>query len=325
MTQNGIAAPEMSVVIVTPDTYEEIATTMRYLRAQTIKERLEVVIVAPSAQKLGRDLTADPDFFAVRVVEVGPIHSLPLARALGIEQASAPIVTLAENHCFPTPMWAQALLDAHRQPWAAVGPVLANANPGSAASWSQLFLTYGPWAMPAAGGVVDDLPGHNSSYKRDLLLEYGTELAAMLEVETFMHQDLRKKGYQLYLEPAAVTHHVNVTRPLSLVLDHLYYGRMTSANKAKDWSAGRRLIGGAASLLMIPLLLWRFLRQARRPGRRQCSFLKMVPILIVGAVSRGVGDMMGCLFGVGRIKEWLLDIELYRERHLAANDKVMMA
>ena len=44
---------ELSVVIVTPDCYETIGKTMGYLRAQTARDRLEIVIVAPSTLAKG--------------------------------------------------------------------------------------------------------------------------------------------------------------------------------------------------------------------------------------------------------------------------------
>ncbi|HEX5708076.1 MAG TPA: hypothetical protein VFX96_12315 [Pyrinomonadaceae bacterium] len=45
----------MSVLIVTPDDYRTIRKTVRHLGAQTARERLEVVIVAPSrATRRGR-------------------------------------------------------------------------------------------------------------------------------------------------------------------------------------------------------------------------------------------------------------------------------
>ena len=46
---------------------------------------------------------------------------------------------------------------------------------------------------------VDYLPGHNSSYKRDVLLGYGDRLESMMESETVLHWDLRAKGHRLYL------------------------------------------------------------------------------------------------------------------------------
>lgn len=43
-------SPDMSVVLVTPDRYETIRQTIKHLRAQTVRDRLEVIIVAPSSQ-----------------------------------------------------------------------------------------------------------------------------------------------------------------------------------------------------------------------------------------------------------------------------------
>ena len=49
---NHSDSPDMSVVIVTPDNYQVIRKTIRHLRAQTIKDRLEIVISAPSEKEL---------------------------------------------------------------------------------------------------------------------------------------------------------------------------------------------------------------------------------------------------------------------------------
>ncbi len=41
--------PAMSVIVVTPDCYETVRKTVRHLKAQNVKGRLEIVFVAPSA------------------------------------------------------------------------------------------------------------------------------------------------------------------------------------------------------------------------------------------------------------------------------------
>ncbi|HEV8713526.1 MAG TPA: glycosyltransferase [Candidatus Binatia bacterium] len=184
------SSPEMSVVIVTPDRYETIRKTVGYLHAQTVKDRLELVIVAPSAEQLAADDPALNDFFRFRVIAVGEISSIARAHAAGIRQASAPVVVLAEDHSFPEAGWAEALIERHRQPWAVVGPVVRNANPDSLMSWADFLLGYGTWLEPAPAGETNYLPGHNSSYKRALLLDYDRELEAMLEAEFVLHKDL---------------------------------------------------------------------------------------------------------------------------------------
>src|SRR5690606_27239485 len=122
---------------------------------------------------------------------------------------AAPIIALAEDHCFPDPQWAERLLAAHQHFWAAVGPGVRNANPRTAVSWADLFIGYGPWLIPSPSREAEFLPGHNTSYKRKILLDYADQLEKMMEAETLLHWDLREKGHRLYMESAAVVAHTN--------------------------------------------------------------------------------------------------------------------
>jgi Glycosyl transferase family 2 len=141
---NGDAA-QMSVVLVTPDSYDNIRTTMEYLRAQTVSNQLEIVIVAPSAANVNFVLEDRLAFGQIHVVEVGEIKSTGRAMAAGVREASAPVVGYAEEHAYPAPGWAEALINAHQQSWAGVGAAIANANPGNMVNWASFFTDFGPW------------------------------------------------------------------------------------------------------------------------------------------------------------------------------------
>jgi GT2 family glycosyltransferase len=311
----------MSVVIVTPDHYDTISRTITYLRAQTVREWLEFVIVAPSADTLEVNEAELKDFFQFRVVEVGEIRSIAQANAAGIRQASAPVVAFVEEHSYPEPGWAEALIEAHRQPWAAVGPVVRNANPGSLVSWADFLIAYGPWMDPSPAGVTDFLPGHNSSYKRAILLDYGPELDAMLESESVLHWDLQAKGYQLYLEPAAKISHLNFGLLSSWIPAQFYNGRLFAATRARRWLPLRRLLytGGAP---LIPVVRFRrALQQLRRSGQRRNLPPGVLPTLILGLVVSAVGEMMGYALGAGDAKQKLSNFEFHRYRHVREQDE----
>jgi GT2 family glycosyltransferase len=318
---NDTSSPEMSVVIVTPDHYNTICRTIGYLRAQTVRERLEVVIVAPSADTLEVNEAELKDFFQFRVVEVGKIRSVAQANAAGIRQASAPVVAFVEEHSYPDPGWAEALIEAHRQPRAAVGPVVRNANPGSLVSWADFLIAYGPWMDPSPTGAVDFLPGHNSSYKRAILLNYGTELEAMLESESVLHWDLQAKGYQLYLEPAAKISHLNFGLLSSWIPAQFYNGRLFAATRAQRWSPLRRLLytGGVP---LIPVVRFRrILQQLCRSDQRRNLPPRVLPTVILGLVVSAVGEMMGYALGAGDAKQRLSNFEFHRYQHLAERDR----
>ena len=113
---------------------------MRHLRAQTARDRIELIVVAESARAVDCGALQGDVFAACRVVEVGPITQRGDAAAKGIRAATAPIVAMIEDHSYPEPEWAEALLRAHAGPWTVVGPVVANANPDYAASWVNYVL-----------------------------------------------------------------------------------------------------------------------------------------------------------------------------------------
>src|SRR3954465_14970898 len=117
----GITAPEISVVLATPDVYTTIRKTMRHLRAQSARHRIEMIIVCPSREKLGAPLDDLKDFARYVIVEIGPLRSDARARAAGVRAATVPVVAFAEDHSYPDPEWAAALIEAHRRPVAAVG------------------------------------------------------------------------------------------------------------------------------------------------------------------------------------------------------------
>jgi hypothetical protein len=290
--------PDLSVVIVTPDGYETIRQTMKHLRAQTVGDRVEVMIAAPLADRLGLNPSDLDGFFRVGVVEVGEIDSTAKARAAAIRQASAPIVALAESHSFPAPGWAEALINAHQRSWAAVGPEIHNGNPKSMISWADVFLNSSRWLAPAEATVIDDLQGRNAAYKRALLLDYGSDLEAMLEAEVIMHWDLHARGYQLYLEPAAKTYHLNFTRLPLLIREQFYGSWLFGASRSRRWSWPRRWLYLSGTPLVPVLRLWRMMRELSRPGRPLTRFLQTLPVVMVGLVAGAVGELMGYACGL---------------------------
>ncbi len=310
------SSPELSVVIVTPDCYETIRKTVRHLRAQTVTGRLELVIVAPSAEQLGLDDRELKEFLQFRVVEVGAVESIARAYAAGIRQASAPVVVLSEDHSFPEPGWAEALIERHREPWAVVGPVVRNANPDGLISWADFLLGYGAWLDPTPAGEIDHLPGHNSSYKRAILLDYDPELEDLLGAEYVLHWDLTRKGHRFYLEAAAKTAHVNFGRFRPWILYLVHAGRVFAAARARRWPLRRRILyaGGAP---LIPLVrLWRIRSDLRRPGRPSHLWPRVVPALLVGLTVDAMGQALGYALGAGNASQKLSYFEFHRDRHM---------
>jgi len=314
----------MSVILVT-EKYETVRKTIHHLRLQTVRDWLELVLVVPSIEEAALIDSELREFYAYHAAEVGPIKSLSWARASGVRHATAPIVAFAESHAYPAPNWAEALIAAHQEAWAAVGPGMGNANSGGMISWANFFLDYGRWFEIKGGEVMDDVPGRNSSYKRDLLLGYGMELERMLEAESVMHLDLQARGFQLYLEPKAKTYHLNVARVAPWLTERFHAGRSYAAARARAWRWVQRVvyIGGAP---LIPFVrLSRTLKDVQRSGLAENLSPKILPFLFASLVVSTVGEMFGYAFGCGNALQKLSESELYKVRYVTERDRRTLA
>jgi hypothetical protein len=305
----GRRLPAMSVIVTTPDSYDTIRTLIGRLRAQTRRDALEVIIVAPSIGAVRSGLADLEEFCCWRVVELGTLRTVAQAKAAGIRQATAAVVVLTEDHSFPDPTWAQALIEAHRHPWAAVGPAMGNGNPESLIGWADFIIGYGAWLDPPAGEATH-LPGHNSAYKRDILLAFGDRLEALLGAEATLHEELQARGHRLYMEPAAKTFHVNFTQPARWVPYLLYSGRLFAAERARSWSLLRRAVFSGAAWLIPLVRLKRALQQMRRS--RPDLLVRVFPALLFALTVDGIGQWLGYTFGAGQAAQRVAHLEFHR-------------
>jgi hypothetical protein len=312
-------SPELSVILVT-DRLETIRKTLAHFRAQDGSDRLEIVIAAPPATAPNEEAPELAGFGSVRIFAVDEVSETPLARAAAVQAARAPLVLFAETHSYPRPGYVDALIRAHREDRrAAVGPSMANANGRSLVSWVGLFLDYGPWVANDRRGPAEDLPGLNSAYKRELLIGLGDDLAAQLRATRLMHEELRRRGFEIYLEPDAVCDHLNSSRLLWSVAEHFQSGRKFAGQRARRWPWRRRLLFAGGSPLIPAVRLRRILRQVRRSGHADLLPGLLPPLALV-LVASALGELVGYVAGPGR-SLLLFRIELYKRRFTQPSDQ----
>lgn len=314
----NVSAPELSVILAAPDGYGSVRRTVAHLRAQSAVDRLELVLVLPPGSEAPVAKELAPFRWLERVDS--PRGSIGHANAAGVRRATAPVVVFAEDHCFPEPGWAAALIAAHRDDWAAVGPGVRNANPSTAVSWADFFIGYGPWMLPADRSEADFLPGHNSSYKRSELLACGGRLDDLLEAETLLHWELRQRGRRLLLEPAAAVAHTNFSLWRSWMPIQYFAGRLFGGSRAQTMPAWKRAVYVVGSPLIPLVRLARIGRQAFR-AEHMTRFLVTVPALTVGLALDGIGQFIGYLVGIGGARARVANYEYRRIDHVTEHDR----
>lgn len=323
MTEHPDRRPALSVAVITMDTFDSVRQLMRYLEAQTARSLLEIVIVCTSEEQLALDPALLEGFAGYKVVPIGSFDTLHAPRVAAVRNASAPIIAYTEDHCFPAPGWAAALIEAHRGPWAAVGPIVGLANPQRHIAWVSYFMQYGDWVFSdaGAGGESHDVAGHNSSYKRDALLAYGEDLDRIMVFESVLHQDLRQRGLKLYVEPRARAYHVFITRLWPFCREHYYIGRLLASTRRRRWPWHRTLLYLGGSPLIPFVRLLRILRMVRRHGWQGELLPRMLPSLLAGLLCSAFGEFLGYALGAGQAARNTVDLDVNRWRYITDEEK----
>lgn len=309
-----MSQPELSVVLVT-DHFRTIRRVIQRLQEQTARDRIEVVIVAPSAQTLELDAQATTGFASVRVVEVGSISPMPPARAAGVRATTAPFIFLGETHSYAHPGFAAAVIAAHGGPWDVVVPGLENGNPESALSWAGFLSDYGTWHRSLPPGEVGSGPTWNVAYKREPLLALGDNLEHALSSGDELWSAFRAQGRTWYHAPDAPLEHVNVSRPRSWAHERYLAGVMVAANRNLRWSLPRRVAYMLASPVIAVVMLSRLRTPLRAVRSRQLP-PGTIPALVAGVIIRTLGEAVGYLRGASRHDESQMeDYELHKLKH----------
>jgi len=313
----------ISVIASTTHGFEALRTTVAHLRRQTIVGRIELIMVGPTEESLTAPECELSGFGAVKLIGAGPSRSIAYSNAAGVMRARGRIVALTEDHCFPDSGWAEALVRAHERECTAVGPMVYNANPGSAVSEADFAIGYGPWMAPLDAREMRFLPGHNSSYKRDDLLELGGRLERLLESETVLHMEWSSQGRRLVVEPGATVRHANYSLWRSWIPVQVLAGRLFGGVRSMTWPRRRRLFYAAASPLIPVVRFWRCAVEYTRPGRNLRRLAWAAPALAIGLALDGFGQFLGYLFGPGNSMQRLSRYEFNRVEHVRPEDRTL--
>jgi GT2 family glycosyltransferase len=313
LLQKSSTGPAISAIVVVPDKFDELKRTMQHLKNQTAAAQMEIVFVVKTRQQLPSDMSDLVCFHSWCLIEMGNIKSIGNGFTAGIREAHAPMVALTEDHSFPDENWADAFISRHKGDYAVVGPSMRNGNPVNALSWADFYQAYGEWVQPVAPGSPSHLPGHNSSYKRDILLSLGNRLEDFMHAESVMHRHLVTLGYKLLVAPETCTSHYNFATWRDWIPSRYYTGRLYAAVWSRDWPAFRRYFFACASPLIPFIRLWRIERIIRRHERLP-EAIRLIPTLFAGLAIEGFGHMLGYTFGAGNAAEKAARYEFHRIR-----------
>ena len=318
MTATPGSALRMSVILMVDRQRARGARALRSLLAQSTGEAVEVLLL-----DFGwREHPSLPgcEHPSVRVLRPDRGLTCGAARAWGVLEARAPIVAFLEEHCVALSGWAEAHVNAHAAPVAAVGGEPHNGTPGVGLTDFVATIGSGPWSPPAQRGRSTGLPGNNASYKRDTLLRYRDDLPVLLGDENRLHAWLVRDRETLWIEPAARFTHDFERSVRQLCFVSFLYGWVGEATQAvlDRWSPGRRARRAVGLLATLPARpAWPLMRLARANPRRLGLLIRNLPAFLLMHWSGTVGRLLGLALGLRRADARRLNYDLNAERQSA--------
>ncbi len=302
--------PTISAVVVVGKQRERAGRALRSILSQDGFDQAEVVMVDTQPK-----YTPVPgsDHPSVHVIYPEKGCTFGEARAAGVHHARGKYVAFLEEHSLAFPGWLKGTMDALSGSWVGVGPEMHNANAGQGISDAVWLMNYpATWRPPAAHRTTRGIPGHNSSYRRDVLVSMNHELAPMLHSEVMLHWKFEEMGLEIGIDPAIKASHLSETTLRHVVFGYYFLHRHFGAARATvwGWSFFTRILRVLATPL-VPLV--RFVRFAYfalryRPEDLRILFRFAHTIWIVQS-SAALGMAVGYLFGAGTSGHRFLEFE----------------
>jgi hypothetical protein len=309
--------PELTAITMVDSQRERGARALHALCAQSLIDRMEILLVDFGAP--GQPPVQGSDHPAVRLVQADRAMGYGQALAMAVTDARAPIVAMIEEHVIVLEGWAEALVDAHKGPWAAVGAEMHPGDLDRPASKRIELVSRHHWSAPAQRGESEMLRWQNVSYKRASLLRYGDKLPLYLGSESTLFRQMRRDGERLFVEPRARMVHAHEHTWGGFMLGSYYSAKLNAARAAALSEAGPvgRLAQAAKCLVGVvrwPWMLWRRTRALPHPEQWMPIFYRSLFFVLQYYAVQAVAGALGALVGEGNSDRQFLSYEINEDR-----------
>jgi len=286
----------LSIVIASCVGAPFITRCLESLAPQCAQASVEVIV----ADRIGGDVATSIEraFPWVTLLRRPEGESVPDLRRHGIGAGHGTHVAIIEEHCVAREDWVATLLRCIREPAAAIGGPVVDANYARLVDWAVYFTEYNSYMPPVRRGETSDVCAANCVYRRDILLQY-LPAAGSGYWEAGVNQTLLARGERFLCEPDLVVYH---TGPFGLryyLWQRFLFSRAFAGIRRAYVSPAVRLVYLVLAPLLVPLLLARTAQRVFTKRHRVGTFLQVLPLLIPITVTYVVGEWIGFLIGPG--------------------------
>jgi GT2 family glycosyltransferase len=289
--------PEVSVVIASVNGLPEIDECLSALERQHGGVDYEIVVA--NRRQDGTAGFIRNRFPGVRVLDFPQQTTIPQLRASAMAQAKGDIIVVTEDHCVAPGNWLAEIVKAHKLGYMVVGGAVENGETQRIIDWSVFLCEYSSAMLPIPAGEVKMIPGNNAAYKRAALdlIDQGIKSNFW---ESFLHEELSKKGVKLLSVPSIVVVHKKQFGFFYFLAQRFHYSRSFAGMRRAVVPPAKRLYYLLASPFLPLLMALRVTRNVLLEKKRLYKeFLLALPSLSIFFISYAMGEFVGYLLGPG--------------------------
>jgi len=243
-------------------------------------------------------------FSFVKYIFLSKEATVPELRGHGICRARGEIVALVEDHCTFDPIWCREIKRAYELPYGIIGGSVENASVKRVLDWAVYFYDYGKYMLPNKADIAETLSGMNVSYKKEILDDVH-DIYKDGFFETFVNEELKKRGHKLYMMPTAIVYHNKNYEFGRASTQCFHLARSFAAKRIPSSATSKRVLFIATSFMLPFLLSARIAAWTLRKGRHTKELILSFPCIFLLMTIWSFGEFCGYLNGEGSsAREW---------------------
>lgn len=274
------------MVVACPGPGERAGSSLRGLERTLAGMATEVLLVHPFG-----DPPRDADRGSTRTLSVDAGTLVPGMWAAGFRESEGEAVAFTTTHFVVSDRWARELVGALGDGAAGAGGPIRLAEGAAPLDRAIHMLRYSSFAAAGERGPVEEIPGDNAAYRRDVLERHGEALREGLwDVE--LHRRLRAEGETLCWVPGAVARYEGSHGARAFLRQRFRHGARFGRYRTRelDTPVWRSLV---AAPLVPAVLTVRSLGALEGGATRWLRSIRAVPWLLLSATAWAGGEAWG--------------------------------
>jgi len=288
--------PQLSIVIASCVGPPFIDRCLKSLCKQRDQAELEFIVVDRAGGEVAAAIKRD--FPWVTLTRRPPGESVPDLQRHGISLAKAEHVAIIEEHCVASDNWIATILRRIREPVAAIGGVVEDANYERLMDWAVYFTEYNAYMPPVERGEAYDVCTANCVYRRDVLMKH-LPVAGSGYWGAGLNHTLLASGERFLNEPDLVVYHTGPFGFIYYLRQRFLFSRAFAGTRKAHVSAKFRVAYLFLAPLLMPLLWARTASRVFAKRHRIDKFIQVLPHMIPITAAYVLGEWVGFLAGTG--------------------------